>query len=109
MVDDVCEKAGFILRIVAQLFFYIRIIVPILLIVMVIFDLVKVVVGQADEKAKKEATGKIVKRLAYAVLVFLVPTLINLVFRFMEESLVKGGKEGSTATHWISCWTRYYK
>ena len=106
MAVDICERAGFILRILAQLLFYVRLIIPILLIVMVIFDVVKVVVGQADEKAKKEATDKIVKRLIYAIIIFLVPTLINFGFKLIEKSIVK---DGSSATNWVSCWTQYYK
>ena len=107
MVANQCTKMGFILRILAELFYYVRIIVPILLIILVVFDLVKVIVGQADEKAKNEATNKIVKRLIYAILVFLVPTLINLIFITIE----KYGPTDSngTPTGWVTCWTQYYK
>ena len=105
MASDNCTRMGFILRIVAQLFLYVRFIVPILLIVMVVFDLVKVVVGQADEKAKKEVGTKVTKRLIYALIVFLVPTLVNYVFKIVENNLTKNG----SATNWVSCWTQYYK
>lgn len=107
MLDVNCSNIGFLLRIIAEILFYVRIIVPILLIVLVIFDLVKVVVGGADEKTKKEATDKIVKRLIYAVIVFLVPMLINFIFKTIEKY---GPKDGNgTSTSWVSCWTEVYK
>lgn len=102
---DVCGKMGFILRILAEAFYYIKIVVPIILIIMIIFDLAKVAVGQADDKTKKEATSKIVKRVIYAAIVFLVPTVVNLIFRTIENVSLNNG----SATSWVSCWTRYYK
>lgn len=105
MLSVNCNSIGFLLGILAKILFYVRIIVPILLIVMVVFDLVKVVVGQADDKAKKEATSKIVKRIVYAAIIFLVPTLINFIFLTIE----KYGTRDGTATDWIGCWTQYYK
>lgn len=105
MLSSHCDKMGFLLRILAELFFYIRIIIPILLIVLVVFDLAKVVVGQADEKAKSEATNKIVKRIVYAIIIFLVPTLITYIFRIVEKNITNDG----AATSWISCWTEVYK
>ena len=107
MLNVSCNNIGFLLRIIAEILFYVRIVVPILLVVLVIFDLVKVVVGGADDKAKKEATNKIVKRLIYAVIVFLVPTLLNFIFKTIEKY---GPNDGNgTSTSWVSCWTEVYK
>ena len=102
-----CENMGFIFRIVVKLLFYIRIIVPILLIVLIVFDLAKVVTGSADDKAKSEAVSKAGKRLIYAVLVFLIPTVINFIFKTIERYEPKDGN--GTSTSWISCWNYYNK
>lgn len=107
MLDVSCNDMGFILRIVATIVFYMRIIVPILLIVLVVFDFAKVVTGSADDKAKSEAVNKAVKRIIYAVIVFLVPTIINFIFKTIEKSAPKDGN--GTSTSWVSCWTQYYK
>ena len=109
MAIDVCGRAGFILRIAAQLLYYVRILVPILLVIMIIFDLVKIVVGQVDDKAKKEATNKITKRAIYAIIVFLVPTIINLLFVSLGTLLKNSNENGSTTTNWVDCWKQYYK
>lgn len=107
MLSVSCNNIGFILRIIATLVFYIRIIIPVLLIVLIIFDFVKVITGSADEKAKSEATSKAVKRIIYAVIVFLVPVVINFIFKTIENYAPRDNN--GTPTSWVSCWTQYYK
>ena len=103
---DCMNNMGFIFRILAKLVYYIRIIIPIILIVLIAFDLVKVVTGAADDKAKKEAANKAVKRLIYAIIVFLVPSIITLVFRKIGELSPKDSN--GTPSTWIGCWNYYY-
>ena len=104
-----CGKLGFVLRILAKLVYYVRIIVPIILIVMIIIDLAKVVVnGNADDKAKRDAFSKAVKRTIYAVLVFLIPVLINYIFKKVEDFTTDNGGSSTTSTSWVSCWRQYY-
>ena len=107
MLDVNCNDLGFLLRIIATILFYVRIIVPILLIILIILDFAKVVTGSADEKAKSEALNKAGKRLLYAVIVFLVPTLVNLIFKTVEKNAPSDNN--GTAMTWASCWTQYYK
>ena len=104
---DCINEMGFIIRILAKLVYYIRIIVPILLIIFVIYDFAKVIVGNALEKDKKEAINKVVKRLIYAIIVFLVPTIINLIFTKIEQISPTKDSNGN-ATSWVSCWNYYY-
>lgn len=104
---DCVGNLGFIMRILVALLKYVKIIVPIILIVMIIVDLAKVIVSNVDEKAKKEASSKAVKRLMYAVIVFLIPTVINFIFRSLDRYVTNDNK--GTPTSWISCWNYYNK
>ncbi len=104
---DCIGKLGFIMRILVAIVKYVKILVPILLIVMIVFDLVKVVVGNVDDKAKKEASGRAVKRLMYAVIVFLIPTIVKYVFITLEPQI--DNDNNGTPTSWISCWNYYDK
>ena len=76
--------------------------IPIILIVLIILDLAKIVTaGNIDDKLKKEVTSKVVTRLIFAVLIFLVPTIIRLVFGVLP--LPDNANTGEGAT-WRSCW-----
>ncbi len=57
----------------------IRIGVPILLIVLIIYDLATAVFA-GDEKKVSNARSKIIKRIIIAVAIFFVPTIINFIF-----------------------------
>ncbi len=103
-----CEDMGFLIRILAKLVYYLRIIIPILLIILIVFDLFKVMVGNADDKAKSEAINKAVKRFLYAVIIFLIPVLVNLIFKQVGEYAPDDNNINTTPTSWVSCWTYYY-
>lgn len=70
-----------ILGLVNTLLNVIRLIVPIVLIVLAIMDIAKVVMNSnLDDKVKKEATSKLTTRVIYAIIIFLIPTIVRLVF-----------------------------
>lgn len=99
------QEFAFIFNILHFLYKAIVLIIPIVLIVLVIIDVFKVVVS-ADEKTKKEAGSKIVKRLIYAVILFLVPTLISLLFRVLDDNAPSDyGVNGSSSysDEWKNC------
>lgn len=80
--------------------------VPIILIVLTVLDIAKVVVaGNIDDKLKKEVGGKVTTRLIYAVIIFLVPTIVSLIFRMVP---VNGNTGNASATlngvTWKDCW-----
>ena len=104
---DCINDLGFIMRIATHLVYYLGIIVPLLLIVLIVFDFFKVVIGKADEKEKSEAIGKATKRLIYAVIIFLIPTVIR--FTFKEYERIVHGDNLGNPTDWISCWNYYYE
>ena len=109
MIADACASAGFLIRISVKLFIYLRYFIPIILVVFIIFDLSKVVVGQVDEKAKKDAASKIVKRIIYAVIIFFIPTLVNIVLKQINTTNInKDSHSTTTSTSWYNCWMAEY-
>lgn len=62
----------------------IRIAVPILLIVLVSYDVFMSVLSGSDDKVKKNR-DRIIKRVIIAIAIFFVPTLLNLVFGLVND------------------------
>ncbi len=61
--------------------------VPVIIIVLTVIDVAKVATaGNVDDKLKKETSQKIVTRLIYAVIIFLVPTIVSIIFRLANAS-----------------------
>lgn len=89
-----------ILKIVRTVLNIVQWVIPILLIVLVTFDLAKIVTtGNNDEKLVKEAQKKAITRVIYAVVIFLIPLLVKIVFDIVElPSLVGNGND------WHTCW-----
>ena len=70
--------------------------IPILLIIFGMIDLGKAVIASKEDEMKK-AQGTLIKRVIYAVAVFLVVTIVSVVM----------GMVG--ATQWNECWRDYGK
>lgn len=58
---------------------YVRILIPLLLIGLGVADFVKAMISP-DETAMKKAQNKFIKRLLIAAVIFLIPSLVNLLF-----------------------------
>ena len=101
----ICDKDFVaILRIVRWVVKIICFAIPILLIILCILDIAKIVTaGNIDDKLKKEVTNKVVTRIVFAVIIFLVPTIIGLLFRLIPvaESDKNATVAGAT---WSDCW-----
>ncbi len=82
----------------------IKVIIPLLLIVYGMIDLAKAVMSN-DEKTMKEAQGKLIKRFVYAVIVFFVVALVQLVFG-MLASASDGEVDKGNVTSCIDCFMR---
>ena len=74
--------------------------IPIILIVLGIVDLSKAVVA-SDEKKTKEAQKMFTTRLIYAVVIFLIPTVVSLLFNLLPDGVFGSGMDGYT---WKDCW-----
>ena len=68
-------------NILQEIFTIIKIAVPILVIVLCSVDIARAVIAQGD-KAVKEALSSSIKRIIIGVVVFFVPTLINVLLDF---------------------------
>ena len=91
-----------ILRIVRWVVTLICWAVPFILIVLIVLDVAKIVTaGNIDDKLKKEVTGRIVTRVIFAVIIFLVPTIVGLLFRFIPVDSKDTTINGAT---WKDCW-----
>ena len=73
--------------------------VPILLIIFGAIDLGKAVISN-DEKTMKSAQGMLIKRLIYAVAVFLVVTLVTVAMGLVSSANASDADSNS----WVSCW-----
>jgi len=100
---DNCSTLMPILRIVAFIIKIIQWAIPMLLIAFATFDFVKAMMAN-DEKAMEKAKSDVGKRLLYAVIVFLVPIVIRIMFRLISDNINTGGLTGPT--DWISCFNR---
>ena len=91
-----------ILKIVRWVINIICFAIPIILIVLCIFDIAKIVTaGNIDDKLKKEVTNKVVTRVIFAVIIFLVPTIVGLIFRLIPVDNKDATVNGAT---WGDCW-----
>ena len=77
-----------------------RIVVPIGLIVMTTFDVMKKVINPDDKDGQK----KIMIRAIAALIVFLIPTFIRISFKVIDWGLDKTGTYDENATRLSECW-----
>lgn len=73
-----------IIEYIDEVMSYIRIAVPILLGGLIVFDFASAMFAGNEDKMKK-AQGKAIKRIIIAIVIFFVPTLINLVFNIVND------------------------
>lgn len=74
-----CEREEIlkVLRVLGYIIYVAKIVVPLLLIILGSLDFGKAVFS-SDDKAIKEAGGTLVRRFIAAIIVFLIPTILNL-------------------------------
>jgi hypothetical protein len=77
-------------------------VIPVILIVLCVLDIAKIVTaGNIDDKLKKEVTNRIVTRIVFAIIIFLVPTIIKFLFNFVP---VKDKDKTINGATWKDCW-----
>ena len=107
-MSDICTDSGFILGVIVKIVKIIRIAIPIILIIFITFDLFKAITGNVDDKEKKEAFSKIIKRIIYALIIFLVPTIVNFIFLQIAPVSKDASGHSGTSTSYLQCWNYYY-
>lgn len=78
-----CSDLGFVIRIVKYLIKLVRYIVPIALIALTVFDFTKGI-SSTDNKLSDKAKSNMVKRVILAVVIFLIPEMVNLIFNVIN-------------------------
>lgn len=97
-------------KIIVMVINTIKIVVPIILIIFGMIDLAKAVMSN-DEKEMKGAQSKLLKRVIYAVAIFLVVAIIQLVFGALAASSegTDDAIDSSTIQGCISCFVNSTK
>lgn len=83
-VDGFCANTANIWQIVGIVLLVVKIVIPILLIIWGMLDLGKAVVAAKDDEVKK-ATKSLAMRAVSAVIIFFIPTLVNVIFGMISN------------------------
>lgn len=78
-VGEFCAKTSSIWQFIGYILMIFKIVIPLLLLILGMFDLGKAVVA-SDDKAISKATTALVKRAAAAIIIFFIPTIISFIF-----------------------------
>lgn len=95
---DYCDDLGPVISILKAVVGIFQFGIPILLIIFGMIDLGKAVIAGKEDEMKK-AQGTLIKRVIYAVAVFLVVTLVVFVMNIVAGSGVENGGQS-----WKDCW-----
>ena len=100
---DACNGIKPFLTVVKRgVFQIIQIGIPILLIILGTVDLGKAVIS-SDDKEIKAATGRLVKRIAYAAVIFFMTTIVTLIMNIIATS--SDSNVPSNTGDWRTCWS----
>lgn len=87
---EICENPGIlkVILFIKQLMNILFTVIPIGLIVITVIDFFKNVISKNTDEAKKNLS-KVIKRIIYCIILFLVPTIINLTSDIVETTGIK--------------------
>lgn len=96
-----CEETGVLktFQVVGYLLYIAKIVVPLLLIILGSIDFAKSVLS-SDDNAPKENLMNFIKRIIIAIIIFLIPTILNFLL-----SLVNGASETFEDSEFTNCTT----
>lgn len=103
LTDVTCGSMEFdtiIPNLTSSLVTVIQVGIPVILIFLGMIDLGRAVMSN-DEKEMKSAQGKLIKRVIYAVLIFLVVAIVKLVFGLLSDATAD--KDGNNKTDFSEC------
>ena len=93
-----CTYLDPIISIIKTVLNIVRWAIPIILIVIGTFDMMKAVIASKEDEIKA-AQKLLIKRVVYAVVIFLIPTIVYFVFNIVSNT---NGIDG-TGSFW-DCW-----
>ncbi len=94
---DNCGGLGDVVAIIKSVYNILQILIPIALVLFGLIDLGKAVIAGKEDEMKK-AQGTLIKRVIYAVAVFLVFSLVSFAIGLV------GSGENADTTSWLNCW-----
>lgn len=100
-IGNVSMKGNIIPSITVLVVNLIKAAIPIILIIFGMLDLAKAVMSN-DEKEMKGAQTKLMKRVIYAVLVFLVISIVQLLFSVLSKNDVPGADVSGCISCFVS-------
>jgi len=89
--SDFCSQTAQIWWLLGTIINIIKVVIPIIIILLALFDLGKAVMA-GEEKEIKEAQKMLVKRLIYGVLIFFVVTIVTVVVGLVSNSWESNSK-----------------
>ena len=103
ILADVCSRELLnILFLIRTALKWVCIIIPIIIIVMTVMDMAKIVTaGDKTDDLKKKAISQTATRIVFAIVIFLVPELVNLIFNIIP--IDTSGSHLSGPKDYISC------
>ena len=94
-----CSQLAPIINIIKAVMNIVRFAVPLVLIVIGTFDMFKAVVASKEDEIKA-AQKLLIKRIVYAVIIFLIPTIVMFVLNIVSDA----GVQNSDQSSFWSCW-----
>ena len=107
-VVQFCYNAKKILALVKVFLRFLEWSIPLLLIVLGTFDIIKAVTKGDNADEAKKAVINFVKRAIAGVIIFLVPFLIQSILGLLENNL-SSSSDDVKATSWVLCWNNVDK
>ena len=105
---DMCEPILPLIRLIKNgIIPLIQIGIPIILIILGMLDLGKAVVASKEDEIKN-AQKLLIKRCMYAVAIFFVVLIVNLVFGLLSSAGTdsQGNNLGEQGMSWTKCWNQ---
>lgn len=81
-----CSDPNFIkpFRFLGRIFAILKILIPVIIIAFGVFDLFRSVIASKDDEIKK-STKSLIMRIVSGVIIFFVPTIINVIFSLVDD------------------------
>ncbi len=79
-----CAETWSIWKLIGDILTIFKIVIPVIIIIMGAIDLGKAVVSSKEDEIKK-ATGSLMRRFIAGIIIFFVPTIVNVVFGVIDN------------------------
>lgn len=96
---DNCNGLGDVVSILKSVYNILKFAIPFVLLLFGAIDLGKAVIASKEDEMKK-AQGTFIKRIVYAVIIFLLFSIVNFVISILPEAQ----DDNLTNTDWVTCW-----